>query len=251
MPTITSKIKPASGFSHFVHILLTALLPVLVYVLVSLSPNFVPVAAALILLSKWRMFAVKPRHWPANLRVNSVDIIAGLSFLIFIAYSGSTMMQLVWAVAYGVWLIFIKPMSSALGTSAQALIVQFIGLTAIFLNWPQSSTLLLVVLAWAVCYSVARHFFTSFDEPLTRFFSNMWGFFGASTVWVLSHWLLYYGLIAQPTLILSVIGFSLAGIYYLDHTDRLSILLRRQLVVMMIAIIFIILIFSDWGDKAV
>ena len=251
MPSISSKIKPASGFSHFLHIILTALLPISMYILVRLGGDFIALAAVLVLMSKWRMFAVKPRHWPANIRANAVDIIVGLSLLIFMTHSTSQLLQLVWAFTYGVWLVALKPRSDMLSVSIQAVVALFVGLTAIFLNWGGASTLALVILAWLVCYSAARQFFTSFDEPLSRYLSDSWAYFGAALTWVLSHWLLFYGSIAQVTLILTVIGFSLASIYYLDHEDRLSVLLRRQLVFVMVAVIVIVLAFSNWGDKAV
>jgi len=247
--SLSAKIKPTGGFSHLVHMLLMGLLPAFIFVLVRL--HFVELAVALILLSKWRMLAVKPRHWPANIRANSVDIIVGLSLLIFMLSTSSALFQLLWAVLYGVWLLVIKPRSDTLGVSAQALIAQFVGLTAIFLNWGAAPTFALMILAWLICYSAARHFFTSFDEPLTRYLSDAWAYFASALTWILGHWLLFYGLVAQPTLLLSVISFSLAGVYYLDQTDRLSVLLRRQLIFVMIAIVIILLTFSNWGDKAV
>lgn len=197
------------------------------------------------------MLAVKPRHWPANVRANAVDITVGLSLLIFMAHSSSQALQLFWAVIYGVWLVVIKPRSTIASVSVQALVSMFLGLTAVFLNWGEASTFILVILTWLVCYSAARHFFTSFDEPLSRYLANSWAYFGAALTWLLSHWLLFYGAISQPTLLLSVIGFSLASIYYLDHEDKLSTLLRRQLVFVMVAIVIIVLAFSNWGDKAV
>ena len=208
-------------------------------------------AVAIILIGKWRMIAVKPRHWPANFRANGVDIIVGLSLLIFMVHSGSFMFQLFWAVSYALWLLFIKPASSLFMVSLQAIIGQTLGLMALFLSWGDASSAVLALAAWAICYACARHFFTSFEEPMTRFLSYMWGYFAASLVWLLSHWLLFYGLIAQPTLLLSVLGFGLAGLYYLEKTDRLSILLRRQLIFVMVAIIVIVVAFSDWGDKAI
>lgn len=247
MASKIARIKPASGFSHFFHIFLMALLPALVFILVRL--RFYDLAAALILLSKWRMLAVRPRHWPANIRANAVDIIVGLSLLIFMAHSGSMLMQLIWAIAYAIWLISIKPMSSLLGVSFQALIAQTVGLCAIFINWGDAPLYVLVVLTWVICYVSARQFFAGFEEPLTRFMSNVWGYFGAALVWVLGHWLLFYGVIAQPTLLLTVIGFSLGGVYYLEKTDRLSVALRRQLIFIMIAIIVIVLAFSHWDSR--
>ncbi len=249
MRQLTAKIKPASGFSHFVHIALTSLLPALVFVFV--RTHFVPLAVVVIILSKWRMFAVKPRHWPANIRANAIDIIVGLSIVAFMTHSGSMMVQLIWAIAYGVWLLVIKRQTGVLGVSVQAIIGQSFGLVAVFLQYGGMDTWLLVLLTWLVCYSAARHFFTSFEESYSRFLAYTWAYFGASLVWVLSHWLLFYGVIAQPALLLSVISFGLGGIYYLEETDRLSLLLRRQLIFVMFAIIIIVLVFSDWGDKAV
>jgi hypothetical protein len=81
----------------------------------------------------------------------------------------------------------------------------------------------------------------------------LWAYFGAALAWLLGHWLLFYahGIIAQPTLILSVLGYGLATMYYFDHSERLSPTLRRQFVFIIVAIMFVILTFSDWGDKVV
>jgi len=62
---------------------------------------------------------------------------------------------------------------------------------------------------------------------------------------------LFYGLISQPTLILTTVGYGLAALYYFDHHNKLSVLLRRQFVFIMVAIIIVIITFSDWGDKVV
>lgn len=249
MNSIRSKIKPAKGFSVIFHILLNILLPLLVFVFVRL--NSFELAAALILLSKWRILAVKPHHWLANMRANAVDIAVGLSILVFMMQTSSQIMQLMWAGLYGFWLIVIKPRSGTIFVSIQAMIAQFAGLSALFLFFGDAQMYVLVLLGGIISYSAARHFFTSFDEPMTRYLSNMWGYFAAAMIWILSHWLLFYGVVAQPTLLLSVIGFSLAGLYYLDRNDKLSPLIRRQLIFVMIAIVVIVLVFSDWGDKAI
>lgn len=249
MRQIAAKIKPANGFANLIHIALTCLLPALLFVFV--RTGFYYLAIALIVLSKWRMFAVKPRHWLANIRANAVDIIVGLSILAFMVHSGSQIMQLFWAVAYGIWLLVLKPQSTILGVSLQALVAQLAGLTALFIVWGALPIAVLVVCAWLICSAVARHFFVSFDEPLSRFLAHTWAYLGAASVWVLSHWLLFYGPIAQPSLLLSVLGFGLGGMYYLEKTDRMSLLLRRQIVFVVIAVVIIVLTLSDWGDKAV
>ena len=251
MRQIASKIKPAAGFSHFIYFALTLLLPTLMFVLVRLQFFQLQLGIALILLSKWRMFAVKPRYWAANIRANAVDIIVGLSALIFMIHGDSQLFQLLWAVLYGVWLIVLKPQSSAWGVSLQALIAQSVGLVASLLAWGDTQIIVLVAGAWLVCYMSARHFFANFEEGLTRYLALVWAYFAAALMWILSHWLLFYGPVAQPALLLSVIGFGLGGIYYLEKSDRMSVVLRRQIVFVMFAVVIIVLTFSDWGDKAI
>jgi hypothetical protein len=247
MIAISGKIKPRHGFAHFFHIALNALLPAIVFVMVRI--NFAGLALAVILLSKWRMLAVKPRHWPANIRTNSVDIIVSLSFLIFMQHSQTVSWQLFWALSYGGWLIFLKPSSGTLSVAAQALLGQLLGLMALFLDMADRPLLVLVIAAWLITYASARHFLSSFDEPHVRLLAYLWAYFAAALTWVLGHWLLFYGLVAQPTLLLTIIGYALAGLYYLHETDRLSILVRRQLIMVTLALVFIVIVFSDWGDK--
>ncbi|HVC36635.1 MAG TPA: hypothetical protein VNE40_04325 [Candidatus Dormibacteraeota bacterium] len=249
MRPLIAKIKPASGFAHFLHLALLMLLPALVLILVRL--NFIQLAFSVILLSKWRMFAVRPRFWPANIRANSIDIIVGVSTVVFMTQSGGELWQLIWAAIYAIWLVAVKPASGTLMISAQALIGQLAGLMALYLAWASGPLWGLVLLSGLIAFVSARHFFDSFDEPYARLLAYFWGYFAAALAWLLGHWLLFYGLLAQPTLLLSTIGYGLATLYYLDHNERLSVQIRRQFVFVMIAIILLVLTFSDWGDKVV
>jgi len=249
MRPLIAKIKPASGFSRVVHVSFNLLLPLMVFVLVRI--DFVQLALIIILLSKWRMLAVRPRFWPANVRANAVDIMVSVSLLLFMASSTSQWWQLLWAAFYGVWLIVIKPASSSAMVSIQAMIALFCGLMALSVSWDQVPLYGLVFATGVICYISAHHFFDSFDEPYTRLLSYLWGFFGASLAWVLGHWLLFYGIVSQPALLLISLGYGLATLYYLDHRDRLSTNVRRQIVFIMLAIVVIVVAFSDWGNKIV
>ena len=247
MRQIIARIKPTGGFAYFFHLALTVLLPTAVFIFVRL--HFIQLALAIILLSKWRMFAVKPRFWPANIRANAIDIIVGASLLVFMVHSGGQWWQLLWAVIYGAWLLVIKPATETLLVSLQAMIGLLFGLTALFSF--VAPLYALVSISGIICYLAARHFFDNFDEPYAHFLSYLWGYFGAALTWVLSHWLLFYGAVAQPTLILIVIGYGLAALYYFAHFDRLSPVLKRQFIFIMLAIILVVLAFSDWGNKIV
>ena len=249
MKPLLTKVKPVNGFGYALHLGLVVLLPLAVYVLVGLQ--LVVPAFVVILLSKWRVIAVKPRFWPALLRANAIDIIFGLSILAFMVHSGSLYVRAIFAILYGIWLLAIKPRNDTLSVSLQAAIGQFVGLTALFMVKGGASLLLLVIAAGFIGYFTARHFFESYDEPYSRLLSYAWGYFAAALLWVLGHWLLFYGFLAQPTLILSALGYGLAALYYFDHENRLSTLLRRQFIFIMAAIIIVVLVFSDWGGKIV
>jgi len=249
MRPLLHKLTPSRGFSHIFYFVYNAFLPILVFLLVRWT--FIPLALSLILLSKWRMFAVRPRFWLANIRANAIDIIIGVSVLAFMVATGSEIAQAIWTVLWGVWLIVVKPRTDMLWVSLQALIGFAVGLTALFLTWDHQPLFVLVGSAGLICFFAAYHFFESFDEPYTRLLACFWGYFGAALVWILGHWLLFYGPIAQPTLLLVAIALGLGSLYYLDHFDRLSLNIRRQVIFILIAVVLVVLTFSDWGDKIV
>ena len=249
MRPLIAKIKPASGFSRVVHISFNVLLPLMAFILVRI--DFIQLALAIILLSKWRMLAVRPRFWLSNIRANAVDLMVGISVLVFMTSSVGQPYQILWAVLYAAWLIVIKPRSSTFMISLQAMIGMLFGLMALSVGWETAPLYGLVFATGVVCYISSHHFFDAFDEPHTRLLSYLWGYFGASLVWVLGHWLLFYGIVSQPTLLLIALGYGLATLYYLDHHDRLSKNVRRQVLFIIIAIVAIVVAFSDWGNKIV
>ncbi len=239
--------RTSGRFSHFLHFIIIAVLPVLLYVLVRLE--FVAFAFAIVLLSKWRMLAVKMRHWPANIRSNAVDIFVGLSTVVFMSIASTQILQIVWVVAYTAWLLFVKPKSSELWIGMQAMIAQTMTLIALFLIWNEASETALTFAVWGVTYLCARHFLAAFDEAMARASAYVWAFFAACLTWLTAHWLLYYKAVSQPALILTVLGYGMASLYYLRHKDRLTPGVRRQFISLMVAVVLFILIFSDWsGD---
>ena len=244
--TLRSRARPANGFAHYIYIMLNVLLALLIYVFVQVG--IIPLAIGVVLLSKWRMFALRPRYWLLNLRSNAVDIIVGLSIVAFMMHTMSPGIRMLLAALYVVWLLVIKPRSSALMVGMQALIGQTLGLWSLFMVWKSAPAIGLVVCVWLITYLSARHFFSVYDESRAPMFAHVWGYFGAALAWILSHWLMFYGEAAQPTLLLTVLGFGMGSLYYLDAHDRLSPTVRRQFVFIMVAIIMVVLVFSGWGD---
>ncbi len=245
MRPLVAKIKPIRGISAVLHFGLLFLFPILLFILVRLG--FVPLAFVVVGLSKWRMFAVRPRFWLANIRANAVDITVGISALIFMTQTGSLLWQFIWALAYAAWLIGLKPGSTVLYTSLQAAVGFLAGLMALYTAWPEAPLYWLVLGTGAICFLSARHFFDSFDEPYARLLSYLWGYFGAAVMWLLGHLLIVYprktGLVVtQPILFLTVVGFCLAAAYYLDHFDRFATFVKKQLLLVGSGIIFLLLL---------
>jgi hypothetical protein len=249
MRPILVKLKPTSGFSYFLHLTLVLILPVAVYILVSL--NFVQLALSIIVLSKWRMFAVRPRFWASNVRANAIDLMVGISIVAFMTQSDGSVARLLWAVIYAAWLLVIKPSSNILTVTAQAFIGQLFVLMALYLSWANGPIYGLTVLTGLFCYLSARHFLDAFEEPYSRLLAFTWAYFGGALAWLFSHWLLYDHKISLPAILLSVLGYGLAVLYYLDHFDKLNLALKRQIIFIMFAVVIVLLAFSDWGDKLV
>ncbi|HUA13593.1 MAG TPA: hypothetical protein VL989_03780 [Candidatus Sulfotelmatobacter sp.] len=250
MRPIIVKLKPTGGFAYFLHILLVLIVPILALVLVSL--NFVQLALSIIVLSKWRMFAVRPRFWAANIRANAIDLMVGLSIVAFMSHSDSFVVRLVWAALYSVWLLYIKPSSSDIMVASQAFIGQLFALIALYLTWASGPIYGLTLLTGLFCYLAARHFLETFEEPYSRLIAYTWGYFGAALAWLLSHWLIYYKNISQVTVFLSVIGYGIAVLYYLDHFNKLNKTYKRVIISSMVVIVVAMIAFSGWwGDKVV
>lgn len=253
MRTLATKlrmaVKPAIGFSHFIHLGLNIVLPILAYVLVRI--DFVAIAILLVLIAKWRVFAVRPRYWLVNVVSNGIDILVGISFVLLMSSTSTDWWQLFWTALYIGWLVWLKPRSGVLSVSAQAMIGQLLGLSVLYLKFGDANLATLILGTWAVTYLAARHFLTSFEESRTSLLANVWAYFSASLAFILGHWLLFYGSVPQILIFLTTIGYGLAALYYLDATERLTQRFKRQLLVIMGAIILIVIVLSDWTGATV
>ena len=161
-----------------------------VIVLVVQSPWL---AFLLVILSKWRILAVRPRFWFANLVANMVDIIVGVSTVIFLyGANGSLWLQAILVAAYIGWLLFIKPRSKRALVSIQAGVAVFMGITALSMvsySWDVS---VFVLGMWLIGYVSARHILGSYEEPLTGIYSLVSGLLFAELGWIGFHWLMAY-----------------------------------------------------------
>ncbi len=152
-------------------------------------------AFGVVLLSKWRIFAVRPRFWFANLVANMVDIIVGVSMVILLyGASGYLWLQVGLTVLYTIWLLFIKPRSKRSLVAVQAAAAVFLGITALSMVSYSWDVVFFVAVMWIFGYVVARHVVGSYDEPMTEIYSLITGLLFAELGWIGYHWLIAYPL---------------------------------------------------------
>jgi hypothetical protein len=186
--------KHRSVVSELVYIILNVALALVVLGVVWAIESPLP-AFALVLLSKWRILAVRPRYWFANIQANLVDIIVSLSVVVLLyAASGAIVAQIVLTLLYITWLLYVKPRSKRLFVAIQAGTAVFLGVTALMsvsYGWMSS---VVVIGMWLIGYSSARHVLGSFDEIHATFYSLVWGAIVAELGWLMYHWTFAYAL---------------------------------------------------------
>lgn len=160
-------------------------------------------ALVLTVLSKWRVFAVRPRYWWVNFQSNLVDFMVSVGVVVHLnvindsALIGShkLILMLALTVFYIGWLLYLKPRSSRKMIAAQAATSTILSISALFaisFTWPVS---IVVLMMWLIGYTAARHVLNSYDnESHAIFLSLAWGFAIACIGWVAYHWTVAYAM---------------------------------------------------------
>lgn len=212
--------KRKSLFSEVMYYLLNVGLVVLIFVL-SQTIQSPSLAIAIVLLSKWRMFMVRPRYWRTNIQANMVDIIVGVS-LVTLMYLPDIQLfsQILLALQYVVWLVVIKPLSKRWQMLLQSFIAIAYGVTALYsvsYEWPVS---LVVLSMFIIGYSTARHYLYSQEDQQLIFLSSIWGLLLAEVGWLAYYWTFSYSLpftdvlkLPQITLIVLLMSFLAERVY--------------------------------------
>lgn len=207
-------------------------------------------AVALVLLSKWRAFAVRPRFWFANLVANTVDIIVSLSVVTLLyAATGVIWLQAVITLFFVVWLLFIKPRSKKSFVAAQAGVAMFMGVTALSIISFSWDALFFVAGMWVIGFCTARHVLGSYDEPLTNQYALVVGLAAAELGWVAYHWLFAYSLpgfgevkLSQLAILATILAFIAERSYSSYHKNG-SVMFKDVLLPILFAVaVFITLL---------
>ena len=178
-------------------------------------------ALALVLLSKWRVLAVRPRYWFAHIEANMVDLIVslGLVSLIYLAGQASggrgVFAQVLLGFIYAAWLLMLKPRTRRSAIAAQAgaaIVVGTMAMASLSYEWPSS---MVVLVMWLIGYSSARHVLMAYSDGDVRLLSLIWGFVIAELGWVAYHWTIAYPLFFLPGLKLPQMTLLVLGISFL------------------------------------
>jgi len=245
-------VRRRSVLSETIYILLNIALAVVVLVS-TISTNTPWLGIALVLLSKWRVLAVRPRFWFAHIEANTVDVIVGISVVVLMYLAGQASTgnglgaQIVLMLLYVAWLLFLKPRNRRSYVAVQAAVAVFMGsfaLESLSYEWPSS---LVVLVLWLIGYACARHVFVSHSDSDTRFLSLAWGFIFAEIGWLTYHWTIAYTLpfgsglqLPQASLLLLGVSFLGERVYssYMKHQKlRLNDVLLPLLLVVGIIVI--------------
>lgn len=217
--------KRRSLLSEVVYIALNIGIAVLLMITIRTTGSFL-LAFAIVLVGKWRIFAVRPRFWFANIQANLVSIIVSISFvvLLYVASLGGAsstqvlVVQSVLVILDILWSLFLKSQSKRVFIVAQAGIALFVGVTSIFYlsyNWIASVA---VILVWSVGYATARHVLGSYDdESHTEFLSLVWGLLLAEISWLAYHWTIAYHIPFVPNMLLPQVSIVVICVGFLTY----------------------------------
>lgn len=249
--------KRRSVVSTVLYNVLNVGLAVAVLVAILLSGSPWP-ALLLVLLSKWRVLAVRPRYWLANIQANMVDLIVSVSLVVFLqGASGYPLVQVLLTGLYIAWLLVLKPKSTRSAVALQAAVAVFAGVTALFMvsySWPASAVVLFM---WAIGYSTARHVLGSYSETHILFLSLVWGFIFAELGWLTYHWAFAYGIselgaiqIPQAAVVALGVSFLAERAYASIHRHG-QIVLAELLLPLLLTSSVIFLLFALFNEASV
>ena len=200
--------------STMVHIFLNLLLGVGSVLITVLSGSPV-LGLILVLVSKWRVFAVRARFLVLNIKSNLVDIIVGFSVVLLAYYAGPSFLPVDFLLMfiYCAWLLIIKPLSSENATLIQSLIAVFLGISAATIMSANLDSIVVTLLAFLIGYAGSRHVLSQTSEHNFTLSTLVCGLVFAEVAWLCYSWSIIYTFgnsgirIPQLAIILTIFAF--------------------------------------------
>lgn len=217
-------VRRRSFLSEVVYTALNVALAIAVVVVIRTTESPWP-ALGLVLLSKWRVLAVRPRYWFVNLQANLVDYIVGISAVVlmygtYLSLASSTQKVFILGLLtflYAAWLLFLKPRSKRIYVAMQAGAALFAGFGALFTFAYMMPASVTVIITWLIGYATARHVLSSYEETHILFLSLVWGVVLAEIGWLAYHWTVAYTPLGIQSIIFPRVALSVFCIGFILH----------------------------------
>ena len=182
-----------------------------VILLLTVASGTPVIGIVLVLLSKWRMVAVRSRYLLLNIKSNLVGLTVGVGAVILIYYGGQnvgsdaymlgilgmdvSLAQIFWAAVYVAWLVWLNHKTSEKMTEVQALVAVFVGMAAVGLAFSGMDLLFSAAASFVIGYGAARHVLVQSEDYDFTLMTFVAGALLAELTWVLWHWaiVLNYG----------------------------------------------------------
>lgn len=207
--------KSRNIVSSFLHVILNLLLAIASIGATLITGNCI-IGLVLVVISKWRIFAVNHRYWLLNIRSSLVDFIVGVSFVLLAYAAGTSLLPVHLALmgAYAVWLILIKPRSSLTFNMIQAIIAVVLGTTAASIFAAITDSAVLVAATFLIGFAASHHVLVQNGDHDASFISLVCGLIFAEISWLSYSWLIIYTIgstgicFSQLSLILAVLTYA-------------------------------------------
>lgn len=204
--------KSRSVASNVLHTILNLLLG-FAAVFSTVLLNTPALGLVLVLISKWRVLAVRMRFWWPNLQANLVDLIVGVSIVLltYFVQPASLGVDFLLAIFYCLWLVVIKPMSSERAALGQSMVAVFLGISAASIGTANLNSLVLIIFAFVIGYAASRHILSQSNDQDFTLTTLACGLVFAEVAWLCYAWAIVYPIgeirVPQVAIILTIFTF--------------------------------------------
>ena len=209
--------KGRNALSTVLHIVLNIALAVISTALTVISGNWV-FGVLLVLLSKWRVVAVRPRYWWINIKANLVDFTVGISLALLVYVAGTDELN-AWHVLltfiYSVWLVIIKPRSETIMTEVQAMFAIFFGTFATALIASPLDPIASVIPCFIIGYGASRHVLMQGDDHDFNLTTFICGLLMAELSWIFYHWSIAYSFDDTSTFVIPQLPIATSILFFM------------------------------------
>lgn len=210
--------KGRNALSSATHVILNIALAVISTALTVISGYWI-FGVLLVLLSKWRIVAVRPRYWWVNLKANLVDLTVGISLALLVYIAGTDNGLNIWhillTIIYAAWLVIIKPRSDSVWTEVQALFAIFFGTFVTAIMTAQLDPIFGVIISFIIGYGASRHVLMQGDDRDFTLVTFICGLLMSEMSWIFYHWCIVYRLSEDTTFVIPQLPIAASVIFFM------------------------------------